>query len=56
MAALQKKGDTFYCQFCHQGRRHTVTVGRVSREEAEAFAGSADLILLRLSTAFRKSE
>src|SRR5262249_55629733 len=36
------------CQFCYLGRRYTVTVGKVPEDEAEAFAGSTDLILLRL--------
>jgi integrase len=40
--------DAFYCQFCYLGKRYTVTVGKVSPSEADAFAGSADLILLRL--------
>lgn len=48
MASLQKKGDAFYCQFMYLGQRHTVTVGKVSDDEAEAFAGSVDLILLRI--------
>jgi hypothetical protein len=48
MASLQKKGEAFYCQFCYLGRRYTVTVGKVSEDEAEAFAGGTDLILLRL--------
>ena len=39
MASLQKKGDAFYCQFCYLGKRYTVTVGKVSEAEAEAFAG-----------------
>lgn len=48
MASLQKKGEAFYCQFCYLGRRYTVTVGKVPEDEAEAFAGGTDLILLRL--------
>lgn len=48
MASLQKKGDAFYCQFCYLGKRHTVTVGKVSEREAEAFAGATDQILLRI--------
>jgi integrase len=48
MASLQRKSDTFYCQFCYLGKRYTVTVGKVSQDEANAFAGSVDLILLRL--------
>jgi hypothetical protein len=48
MASLQKKNDSYYCQFCYLGKRYTVTVGKAPDDEAEAFAGSADLLLLRL--------
>lgn len=48
MASIQKKGDAFYCQFVYLGQRHTVTVGKVSQDEAEGFRGSAELLLLRL--------
>jgi integrase len=45
MASVQKKGDAFYCQFIFQGRRRTVTVGKVSRSAAEAFAERAEELL-----------
>jgi integrase len=48
MASLQKKGNSFYCQFLHLGKRHTVTVGPVSLEEADAFAGKVEYLLLRI--------
>ncbi len=48
MASIQQKGSAYYCQFCYHGKRHTVTVGNVSREEADAFAGKADYLLLRI--------
>lgn len=48
MASVQKKGGTFSCQFLHLGKRHTVTVGKVSPEEAEDFAGAAGLLLGRI--------
>ena len=48
MASLQQKSGTFYCQFCYLGKRYTVTIGAVAKDEAEAFAGSVDLLLLRL--------
>jgi integrase len=48
MASLQQKGGSFYCQFCYHGKRHTVTVGPVSREEADAFAGKVEYLLLRI--------
>ncbi len=48
MASIQQKSDAFYCQFCYQGKRHTVTIGKVSREEADAFAGKVEYLLLRI--------
>ena len=48
MASIQQKGDAFYCQFCFKGKRHTVTVGKVSRQEADAFARKVDYFLLRI--------
>ena len=38
MASRQKKGDAFYCRFVFQGRRRTLTVGKVSPDTAQAFA------------------
>ena len=52
MASIQKKGESFYCQFCYLGRRYTVTVGPVSEDEAEAFRGKADYLLLRIRQGF----
>ncbi len=37
MATVQKKGSAFYCQSFYQNKRYTVTVGRVSQAQAEAF-------------------
>src|SRR5580704_16788830 len=48
MASLQKKGDSYYCQFCYQGRRHTFTVGSVEESEAENKARQVDYVLMRL--------
>src|SRR5262245_13939394 len=45
MASIQKKGDAYYCQFVYQGRRRTVTVGKVKLPEAEAFATRAEELL-----------
>jgi integrase len=54
MASLQKKGLAYYCQFLYQGRRRTVTVGKVSENAALAFAERVeellDLIARRLIT------
>ena len=48
MASLQKKGESYYCQFLHSGKRHTFTVGPVSPEEANAKARQVEYLLLRL--------
>jgi integrase len=48
MASLQKKGESFYCQFMYHGKRHTFTVGAVSEEEAENKARQVDYLLMRL--------
>ena len=48
MASLQKKGDSYYCQFCYHGRRHTFTVGAVEESEAENKARQVDYLLMRL--------
>jgi integrase len=48
MASVQQKGDAYYCQFLFQGKRHTVTVGKVSRDEADTFAGKVDYLLMRI--------
>jgi hypothetical protein len=48
MASLQKKGDSYYCQFCYHGRRHTFTVGAVEELEAENKARQVDYLLMRL--------
>ncbi|ODU00289.1 MAG: hypothetical protein ABS79_03625 [Planctomycetes bacterium SCN 63-9] len=41
MASLQKKGNSWYCQFYWLNRRHTFSVGRVSDGQAEAKATKA---------------
>ncbi|MHB1426498.1 MAG: tyrosine-type recombinase/integrase [Gemmataceae bacterium] len=48
MASLQKKGESYYCQFMYHGKRHTFTVGAVSDEEAENKARQVDYLLMRL--------
>ncbi len=48
MASLQRKSGTFYCQFLFQGKRHTVTIGKVSAHEADAFAGNVEHLLYQL--------
>ncbi len=48
MASLQKKGDSYYCQFCYHGKRYTFTVGAVSEEEAGNKSRQVDYLLMRL--------
>src|SRR5438309_6708520 len=48
MASLLFKGDSYYCQFYYLGRRYTVTVGEVGKDEAEDFAGSVGQLLRRI--------
>lgn len=48
MASLQKKGNGWYCQFLHHGKRHTFAVGAVGEAEARAKAAQVDYLLLRL--------
>jgi integrase len=45
MASLQKKGNSWYCQFYWQNRRFTFGVGRVTRPQAEAKATRAGEIV-----------
>lgn len=34
MASLQKKGDSWCCQFMYRGQRHIFTIGKVDETEA----------------------
>ncbi|HYT95504.1 MAG TPA: hypothetical protein VEL76_42690 [Gemmataceae bacterium] len=48
MASLLFKDDSYYCQFYYLGRRFTVTIGEISKDEAEDFAGSVGQLLRRI--------
>lgn len=48
MASLQKKGESWYCQFTFQGKRNTLTIGKVSEEEAASTAARVDYLLMRV--------
>ncbi|QVL30780.1 site-specific integrase [Telmatocola sphagniphila] len=48
MASLQKKNQSYYCQFLFQGKRYTVTIGQVSDQEANAFVGKIEHLLMRI--------
>jgi hypothetical protein len=45
MASLQKKGDAWYCQFTHAGRRHTLTIGKVAPHEARRWKLNTENLL-----------
>lgn len=48
MASLQKKGESWYCQFMYERQRHTLTIGKVAESEAMATAAKIDYILMRI--------
>ncbi len=51
MASIQRKNNSYYCQFVYAGKRHTITVGTVDQmnpDEIESFAGSVDHLLFQL--------
>lgn len=48
MASLQKKGDSWYCQFLYHGKRHTFSLGKVPDDEAAAKASQVDYLLMRI--------
>lgn len=45
MASLQKKGNSWYCQFYWRDRRFTFSIGRVTKPQAEAKATKAGEIV-----------
>lgn len=49
MAAIQERNNKYRILFCYQGKRHSLGLGAVSPDEAEAKAGQVDLLLLRLN-------
>ena len=48
MASIQLRGESFACIFCYRGKRQWLTLGKVTRTEAEAKAAQVDYLLLRL--------
>src|SRR5207244_1837460 len=54
MSSLQKKGESWYCQFLYHGKRHTISLGKVPDNEAEAKASQVDYLLMRLRQRFLK--
>ena len=48
MATLQLRNGSYRILFCYRDRRHSFTVGRVDRREAELAAANVERILLRI--------
>jgi integrase len=48
VASLQDRNGSFKLTFYYLGRRHYLTLGKISRQEADATAGKVDLLLLRI--------
>jgi hypothetical protein len=48
MAAIQLRGESYRVLFRYQGQQHAVTIGEVSKTEANQWAAKIDHILMRL--------
>ena len=48
MASIQKKGKGWYCQFIYLQSRHTLTIGEVTKSEAERWRAKTEDLLMRL--------
>src|SRR3954464_15541990 len=48
MAALQNRNGSFRVIFRYEDRQHSVPVGKVKQDEAEAFLGKVEHLLLRI--------
>jgi hypothetical protein len=48
MASLQERNGSYRVFFCHHGKLHSFTIGKVARDEAEAKARQVDYLLMRL--------
>jgi integrase len=48
MASIQKKGDSWYCQFMYRSQRRTMTIGEVDEGEARATAAKVAYLLMRI--------
>jgi integrase len=48
LASLQERNGSYRVIFRHHGKQHFVTIGKVSRQEAEAKSAQVDYLLLRL--------
>ncbi|HWY86124.1 MAG TPA: site-specific integrase, partial [Gemmataceae bacterium] len=48
MASLQERNGSYRILFCHHGKLHTFTIGKVEKVEAENKARQVDYLLMRL--------
>lgn len=48
MASIQKKGDSWYCQFLYRRERYTFTIGKVDEIEARSVKGKVEYLLMRI--------
>jgi integrase len=48
MASLQERNGSYRILFCHHGKLHTFTIGKVKKDEAENKARQVDYVLMRL--------
>jgi integrase len=48
MASIQNRNGSYKLTFCYLGRRHYLTLGRVTEAEAEAKSAQVDYLLLRI--------
>jgi hypothetical protein len=52
MATVQERNGSFRVLFCYNGKRETFTIGKVSRQEAEATSAQVDYLLMRIEQHF----
>src|SRR5580700_9901106 len=48
MASLQERNGSYRILFCHHGKLHAFTIGKVAKDEAENKARQVDYLLMRL--------
>jgi integrase len=48
MASLQERNGSYRVLFCHHGKLHTFTIGKVEKDEAENKARQVNYLLMRL--------
>jgi integrase len=48
MASLQRRNGSYRILFCHHGKLHSFTIGKVKKAEAEVKARQVDYLLMRL--------